>query len=251
MIYNKAKRVLSVIASILGFLLTIGAVIVVAVGIVDITGETAVFKLGDSLTKLLSLQNTSVFDKAGIQWAILIVIFILAYLNVMFIISLLKKPVLIDNKFKSIGWLKFFFSILTIIFGAVIGLYFFNDKIMVGENLLFIICLVVGVIVALLQIVSMFLKSVKKDKVKKEKKEEKEVKEEVKEEKIESETNEEVSEKNPLSQLSFYASIIPDPEKDSFEQRIREIKHLREAGLINDSQTIHAIEKIVYGITKK
>lgn len=248
--YNKAKRVLSVISSILGLIFVIGAVAVVALGIMGLIGADKEFAIGDSLEALGLEMN---FEQDLIKWLIYVVIFILAYVNVMLILNLLKKPMLVNGKFKKVGWSKFFFSILTIIFGIAIALQFFSEDIVNEEKIKMIIVIALAVVVALLQIISMFLSVGSKKELKKAEKEvpelfEEPVKAEEKEEVVNS-TENAVAVKEP-QQLTVFNTIANDPVADGFEQRIREIRHLREAGLINDTQTAAAVEKIIYGFTK-
>lgn len=248
--YNKAKRTISVISTLLGLIFAIGAVAVVALGIMDLIGKEKKFALGDSLEALGFLSNPL---QDVVKWIIYILIFILAYINVMLIIGLLKKPMLINGKFKKTGWSKFFFAVLTVIFGLVIGLQFFSKEIVEGEKMKLLIVVIIALIVALLQIVSMFLKAVKKENIKKVAKEIPEIQEQpinepVKEEVLNAPETA-VAVKEPI-QLSVFNTVANDPIADGFDQRIREIRHLREAGLINDAQTAAAVEKIIYGFTK-
>ncbi|MBQ0099199.1 MAG: hypothetical protein KBS91_01465, partial [Firmicutes bacterium] len=244
--YNKAKRVLSVISSILGLIFTIGAVAVVALGVMDLIGENKKFAIGDSLDAFGVQMN---FSSDLIKWIIYVVIFILAYINVMLILKLLKKPMCVNGKFKKVGWTKVFFSILTIVFGVVIALQFFSKEIVEGEKMKMFIVMGVAVVVAILQIVSMFLKVQSNKELKKAEKEVPELIEEPKEE-ILNAPETEVAVKEVPPQLSVFNTVANDPVADGFEQRIREIRHLREAGLINDEQTTAAVEKIIYGFTK-
>ena len=132
-------------------------------------------------------------------------------------------------------------------------LQFFSKEIVDDEKMKMFIVLGVAVVTALLQIVSMFLKDVKKENVNKVAKQIPEIQEQpinepVKEEVLNAPETA-VAVKEPI-QLSVFNTVANDPIADGFDQRIREIRHLREAGLINDAQTAAAVEKIIYGFTK-
>ena len=72
--YNKAKRTISVISTLLGLIFAIGAVAVVALGIMDLIGKEKKFALGDSLEALGFLSNPL---QDVVKWIIYILIFIL------------------------------------------------------------------------------------------------------------------------------------------------------------------------------
>lgn len=256
MIYNKTKRRLSIIASILGLILSLGAIFAVALGVADLIGPDKKFLIGDSITALLPDVASSInFSKDVIRWVILVVIFLFAYLNILTCLSILKKPLCINGKFRSRGWSKLLFIIFTIICAIAVACQIFSEELCADPvDILFpAVVGAVAIVAVVLQIISMFLRSVKKEKkAKKNKKEKIEVIEVKKIEVVPEEPKVEdlvVPVEEP-KHVAVFNNIVEDPVADGLDQRVREIKHLKEAGLINDEQALKAVEVILKGFIK-
>lgn len=237
--YNSKKRALSVIATIIGLFLSLGAIVAAVLGIMANLGDKAEFVIGSSLNKMFNLETAF---EGIIVWIILVAVAIIGILNFIICIKLLKKPIEIDEKFTKYGGKKFLFIIFTLISGVVIALQFFNKNIIKDDKLLAYVVMGVAVLVCLLQLISMFMSQRAKSKKSKD----------VCEKKAKADKKEDVCECSDLTltkenQVAMFNSIPKDPVLDSFEQRIREVKHLRDAGLINDMQATAAVENIIDG----
>lgn len=241
--YSLKKRVLSVFSALLGLILSLGAIVAVVFAVKDMLKEVPVFSIGKSLQKL---NIDFGIISSTIQWCFIVAVLLIAIINLLLCIKLIKKPMEIDEKYQNFGVKKVFFAIFTLVLGLITPMQLFNEDILAGEMLLTYIVIGVAGLIVLLQIISMFVCAYKKEKKTNIEKDETTV--EITEPCV-CEKNATISEQNVVAldgnARKMFNSIANDPILDGFENRVREIKHLRDAGLINDQQASAAVENII------
>ena len=287
MVYNKTKRTFSFISALLGLLFGIGAFALSLLGLLGFFVDKKItdcpkYNLDLLIKKVVS--NISSFNNKEIFLIIFVAISLLA---VLFSIILLKKPLEVDEKFPNLGFYKIVFIILILISGIAIAssnIIAGTDP-NAEKMTLSLVVLIVSAVIALLQLISMFFRREQKlvvepveddfvekntqdlnedlkefKKGKKSKKNKKDKKEEVvpvieNNEVPVQETVKDVPEQvnnDASTQIcdSLFNALSPDPVADGFKQRLREIKHLKEVGLLDDKQAAFAVAQIIKNYMK-